>query len=260
MAAASLVQAGGPALNAAITYSFLGGDATLISATGQTSLSKIIEEELLQYDVRFVNRQSSAQVQPPLSSIILNTNLGTRTIFNAPGTGLEQDWSSQPTSLADMLLLDGFYLAQLRGVIEEFAAAGKPICLDGGTWRSDTDDLLPLLSVAICSEGFSPPGTRSPAEVLAYLHDRGVALGAVTRGSHTIVGSDRGRLFELPVAKGEAIDTLGAGDIFHGAFCWYHLGGLAFEEALHKASAVATCSCQSLGTRQWMRSFAKECV
>ncbi|MCV3216935.1 PfkB family carbohydrate kinase, partial [Plectonema radiosum NIES-515] len=53
--------------------------------------------------------------------------------------------------------------------------------------------------------------------------------------------------------KIEPKDTLGAGDIFHGAFCNYILRE-SFPDALAQAANIAAYSCQFFGTRRWMNS------
>jgi sugar/nucleoside kinase (ribokinase family) len=47
------------------------------------------------------------------------------------------------------------------------------------------------------------------------------------------------------------VDTLGAGDIFHGAFCHYILQN-DFPVSLERAAEIASLSCTSLGTRAWI--------
>jgi len=49
------------------------------------------------------------------------------------------------------------------------------------------------------------------------------------------------------------VDTLGAGDIFHGAFCHFILQE-SWEDALGKAAEVASHSCRYFGTREWMKT------
>ncbi|MDJ0536213.1 MAG: PfkB family carbohydrate kinase [Xenococcaceae cyanobacterium MO_207.B15] len=51
----------------------------------------------------------------------------------------------------------------------------------------------------------------------------------------------------------KAVDTLGAGDIFHGAFCNYILQE-DFPTALFLAAQMASKSCQFFGTRSWYRA------
>jgi sugar/nucleoside kinase (ribokinase family) len=60
---------------------------------------------------------------------------------------------------------------------------------------------------------------------------------------------------ELPVDPIEAVDTLGAGDFFHGAFCHALAGGTGFVDGLRAASGVATLSCRSFGTRAWLEDL-----
>jgi sugar/nucleoside kinase (ribokinase family) len=51
------------------------------------------------------------------------------------------------------------------------------------------------------------------------------------------------------------VDTLGAGDILHGAFCWYFLRSGDFAESLQAASRIATLSVRYFGSREWMAHF-----
>jgi len=74
---------------------------------------------------------------------------------------------------------------------------------------------------------------------------------AVTRGARSIIGWERGRSFEIEIATIDAADTLGAGDVLHGAFCYHFARTRQFESALRIAAEVATRSCQSHGIRSW---------
>jgi sugar/nucleoside kinase (ribokinase family) len=75
---------------------------------------------------------------------------------------------------------------------------------------------------------------------------------AITRGAKPIAGYDRGRRFEIEIAKIEAVDTTGAGDVLHGAFCYHFAKTGDFENALRLAAEIATRSCRNLGIRGWM--------
>ena len=57
----------------------------------------------------------------------------------------------------------------------------------------------------------------------------------------------RGRGYPVDV-----YNTLGAGDVFHGAYCHYLARGEGAVEALELASAVAAESCRYYGTREWI--------
>jgi sugar/nucleoside kinase (ribokinase family) len=257
MATRCLTQCGGPALNAAVTFAFLGGSAHLISAVGRGGASEIVKGELRHYGVRLTDLCDDAAFSPPVSSIIINAKSGSRTIFNAPappfGRGAEFLIPSAP-----LLLADGFYVSETLAVLCGFHERGGVICLDGGSWRPETETLLPLVSIAICSERFQPPGTRTIEETLDYLAARGVSRAAVTRGQSPILGCDGGRRFSIPIEPVDAVDTLAAGDILHGAFCWYSLRSENFGESLRAAARVATLSVRFFGGREWMAHFDRE--
>ena len=65
---------------------------------------------------------------------------------------------------------------------------------------------------------------------------------------------------ELPVSSIDAIDTTGAGDILHGAFCFrFAQGDANFTDCLRFAAKLATLSCTHIGTRSWM-SLVRDCL
>ena len=257
MATRSVTQCGGPALNAAVAFAFLGGSAHLISAVGRGRASEIVKGELRHYGVRLTDLCDDAEFSPPVSSVIINARSGSRTIFNAPALPFGQD-AGFPIPSAPLLLADGFYVTENLAVLRGFRERGGTICLDGGSWRPETETLLPLASMAICSERFHPPGTRTIEERLDYLAARGVSRAAVTRGQSPILGCDGGRRFSIPIEPVDAVDTLAAGDILHGAFCWYFLRCENFEESLRTAAKIATLSVRFFGGRDWMAHFDRE--
>jgi sugar/nucleoside kinase (ribokinase family) len=254
MASAFLAQAGGPALNAAITFAFLGGAAHLISAVGRGRWSQPVKQELQQYGVRLTDFCDLENFSPPVSSVVIHNVSGSRTVFNAPAQ-LPDTITSVPVPTEALLLADGFYVFQAGTWFHEFAARGGVICLDGGSWRPEIEELLPLAQIAICSESFRPPGVRTSEEALDYLAQRRVPAAAITCGSSNIIACERGRRFIVTIEPVRAIDTLAAGDILHGAFCWYYLQTGCFEQALRKASKIATRSVEFFGAREWMEHF-----
>lgn len=251
MATAFVVQAGGPALNAAITFAFLGGQAQLISAVGRGPWSQMVKQELNQFGVRLTDVCDVDSFSPPISSVVIHSETGSRTIFNSLGQ-LPDELSPVSVPTEPLLLTDGFYASQAGSLFRDFAARGGVICLDGGSWRPEIDALLSLAQIAVCSGSFRPTGTRSCEEVLEYVTGRGVAAAAITRGGLDILACERGRRFSIAIDTVRAIDTLGAGDILHGAFCWHYLRCEDFERALRKAARVATASVQFFGAREWM--------
>jgi len=252
---------GGPALNAAITHALLGGESMLISAVGGGPWAEAVRAELKRHGVRLLDLAAGTNYETPLTTVLVNAASGSRTILNPPLsavrlTPLAGSWEkSVPADWGDLpavVLTDGFHLEETLPLLATCKAAGAALCLDGGSWKPGTLELAPLLSVAICSERFVVPGlAEEPESLFAWFAARGVPCIALTRGARPILGWERGRRFEIEVARIDAADTLGAGDVLHGAFAHFYAAGDGIEPALRHAAQIATLSCQSLGMQGW---------
>jgi sugar/nucleoside kinase (ribokinase family) len=254
---------GGPALNAAVTHALVGGESMLISAVGGGSWAAAVRDELARLGIRLLDLAAGTDYEAPLCTAWVNAANSSRTVVNPPlstialpllpaswSEAIPSDWGTVPP----VVLCDGFHLKETLPLLAACKVAGASVCLDGGSWKPGTDELAPLLTVAICSERFTVPGEpASPESIFAWFAAEGVPQVAVTRGPRPILGSDRGRRFEIEIEPIEAQDTLGAGDVLHGAFCHHFAGEGNFEMALRQAARVATLSCQSHGVQSWAR-------
>jgi len=247
------VAPGGPACKAAITHAMLGGRASLVSAVGGGPWAAFVRAELDRRKVELIDLAKGMQYETPLSTVMVSAEGATRTIVNPPLQNVPlntpgPDWIPSFGDAPAVALSDGFYLAEVIPLLAACRDAGAGICLDGGSWKPRTDELAPLLKYAICSERFAAPGkTADPAATVEWFAERGVPHVAVTQGQRPIIGLDRGRQFEIDIQQANVVDTLGAGDVLHGAFCFYSASGLGFEEALRRAAGVATRSCMGMG-------------
>jgi sulfofructose kinase len=112
------------------------------------------------------------------------------------------------------------------------------------------DRLLPLTDHAI----FSEPALKSFAgadgdAALATIAEFNCCVVAVTRGRAGVSWYERGDLQLLPAFAVEAIDTTGAGDVFHGAYALAIAGRLDVHEAMSFAGAAAALKCTRAGGR-----------
>lgn len=246
---------GGPATNAAITFAFLGGSATLVAPVGQHPLSAMIKQECRNFGIDLIDLIAESQEAPPISSVWVDAE-GQRSVVSANASG-----RTIPTACVDraalaevrMLMVDGHAMQACQAWAEVARAAGLCVILDGGSWKNGTDVLLKRTDVAICSADFLPPGCSTHLDAIDYLHEAGVTKVAITHGADPIqfvCGTGSGAV-EVPHV--EAVDTTGAGDIFHGAFCFHYASGCEFEQALRKAATLASDSCRYRGTREWMQ-------
>jgi sugar/nucleoside kinase (ribokinase family) len=123
--------------------------------------------------------------------------------------------------------------------------------MDGGSWKIGYEAIIPHVNYAICSANFYPPNCRNQKDVFTYLQSLGIANIAITQGEKPIIYQSSTEVGQIDVPKIHSVDTLGAGDIFHGAFCHYILQH-SFIDALSLAAQVASHSCLFFGTRKWM--------
>ncbi len=281
------IAAGGPATNAAVTFSILGDRSTLLSVIGSHSIRALICADLATHSVNHVDLEATRNDLPPISSIIVNQSTGERAVISINATQFLAP--SNPAWLdilsgMDIVLIDGHQMALGHAIARHANTLNIPVVMDGGSWKSGFEMILPYVNFAICSANFYPPECSSIQEVFAYLQHYPLTGIAITRGEKPILYWHQGEqgMLEVPVVIGtpplkggacddfvretptckvgassdfvKAIDTLGAGDIFHGAFCHF-IGRESFVDSLFLASQIAAFSCQYFGTREWIQHF-----
>ena len=250
--------AGGPATNAAIAFSHLGGRATLVSPAGRHVLSEVLSEELARYHVEHIDLAPEWREPPAISSVWVNQR-GERSVVSVNATRIDQ-----PTPEVDSLKLAGGAILMVDGhsmaaCLAWALAARKQrltVVMDGGSWKPGMDQLLPHIDIAICSSNFRPPGCSDESKTVSYLQSAGIQQIAITHGPDAIEMWEGPATAKIAVPQVEVVDTTGAGDILHGAFCYLVATGHRFAQALRKASEFASDSCRFHGTRGWMGTGA----
>lgn len=254
------VAPGGPATNAAIACAFLGAETTLVTPIGKHSLSRFIEEDISRHKVKLIDPIKNIESKPVFASIITNEINGERTIFSYHPQKNQQQLLQEielgDLKQFDIAMFDGFYPEFSTLLAQQLKQSGVTTVLDGGSWKPGIEDLLPHIDFAICSNDFIIPQTNNVIERANRLFEYGIKSIAFTRGKSSILSFHNDiTLKKIEVPKISARDTLGAGDIFHGAFCYYYAFQPNFEQALKNAASIAAISCKYRGTRSWMNNF-----
>jgi sugar/nucleoside kinase (ribokinase family) len=194
---------------------------------------------------------------PPVSSIIVTETTGDRAVISLNATRIQISPEQLPTpidlNVVDLVMIDGHQMMVGFAIAQIAKDKNISIVIDGGSWKPGFEKILPFVDYAICSANFYPPGCTTCEEVIAYLAAIGIPHIAITQGEKPIQYLSDGVLGELPVPQINAVDTMGAGDIFHGAFCHYILEQ-NFTNALTAATKIASRSCEFFGTRRWMEN------
>jgi sugar/nucleoside kinase (ribokinase family) len=259
----SLLVAGGPATNAAVAFAALGGSqgnpATLVSALGEHPLNALLREDLQSHGVTLFDLAPTRLAAPPVSSIVVSADTGDRAVVACNAVDMQAEASCVSSTLLEgiqIVLIDGHQMAVSAQMATWAKARQIPIVIDAGSWKPGFEKVLALADVVVASANFLPPQCETADDVFAYLKKLNVPQMAITRGADPILyadvpADDQG---EIEVPKIRAADTLGAGDIFHGAFCHFYLTH-TFSEALLKASRSASFACQYWGTRDWTKIY-----
>jgi len=74
-------------------------------------------------------------------------------------------------------------------------------------------------------------------------------------GAHGALALHNGKFCYAPAFVVNCVDTTGAGDVFHGAFCYAVLQAMPMRQALDFSNAMAALNCTALGARGGIRGL-----
>ncbi|MFN6572123.1 sugar kinase [Dendronalium sp. ChiSLP03b] len=250
------VAAGGPATNAAVSFSHLSYQAQILGVVGSHPMTQLIRGDLTNYKVAIADLEPSTSTAPPVSSIIVSQATGERAVVSINAVKTQASNASIPRDILqdiDIVLIDGHQMVVGIAIAQMAKAMNIPVVIDGGSWKLGFEKVLPFVDYAVCSANFYPPNCQTEKEVFAYLSAFDIPYIAITHGEKPIEYLSCGQAGAIEVPRIQPVDTLGAGDIFHGAFCHYILQE-SFTDALVLAAKIAADSCGFFGTRRWIQS------
>jgi len=246
---------GGCAANAATAITRLGGEAALASPLGGPAGTDAVGDSVLaalaREGVDCGRCVRVAGAVTGLSAVILDAS-GERLIVNHRDEGLSAARVADPAQAVrgcNAVLADNRFASFVLPLCAAARAAGIPAVLDGDRPTQATDELL-----AVCSHVvFAADGLRATAQcddfaaALERIAMRSSAFLAVTDGANGVYWREAGALRHLPALAVAAVDTLGAGDVFHGAFALALAEGVSDVAALRFANAAAGLKCTRFG-------------
>jgi sugar/nucleoside kinase (ribokinase family) len=250
------VAAGGPATNAAVAFSHLGNKATVLGVLGSHPITQLISSDLENYQITIIDLESDKNTPPPVSSIIVTQGTGERAVISINAIKTQANINFIPANILeniDIILIDGHQIGVSKIIAQTAKNQNIPVVIDGGSWKPGFAEILPFVDYAICSANFYPPHCQNQKDVFTYLQNFHIPHIAITQGEKPIHYLTNGVFGVVNVPKIQPVDTLGAGDIFHGAFCHYILNN-SFTDALALSGNIAAIACQYFGTRHWMNS------
>lgn len=244
---------GGPAATAAVTIAKLGGRAHLAARVGADVAGDLIVGELRGYGVDCAHVLRVQGLGSSVSAVMVDA-AGERMIVNHLPAAMPADaaWLPDPVSLgvhavlADTRWPDGAFAA-----LRLARAAGLPGVLDADRPVPRTPDLLSAAThVAFSAEGLEEfVGDADPERSLTEIARHTRAWLCVTLGAEGVLVRTRSGFSREPAHAVAAVDTLGAGDVWHGAFALALAEARGEPSAVRFASAAAALKVQRFGGR-----------
>ena len=186
-----------------------------------------------------------------LSAIFIDVH-GNRMIVTHCDDRLAAATPTEPADLvasADAVLADNCFPEFVRPICVAARARGLTVILDADRPTQISDELFRIAThVVFSSECLrATTGLDDLGAALAAMSVTTSSFLAVTDGPRDVLWREGARLRKSPVFAVEAVDTVGAGDVFHGALTLALAEGRDMVAALRFAAAAAGLKCTRLG-------------
>jgi sulfofructose kinase len=247
---------GGQVATAVVTCARLGLRAKYIGTVGDDERGQVQMESLRQSAIDIADVRQRANCANQSAYIIVDEATGERTVFwSRPDclALLPDEIAEEQITGGRLLHIDGHDTLAVERAAQIARTKGIPVTMDVDTVRPGLERVLPLVDYLIASSEFpaSWTGIEDPFQALAAMQRQsGARVAAMTLGAHgALAYVEDGHFVYSPGFIVNSIDTTGAGDVFHGAFCYAVLQQMSIAEALEFSNAMAALNCTSFGAR-----------
>jgi ribokinase len=229
---------GGKGANQAVAAARMGGNVSMFGAIGADEPGQMCLSALKQSGVN-VDAVVTA-LSPTSTALVMVEHSGENQIVVADGANQHASFDAAQISSADAVIVQ-FEIPE--SVIVEVGKAAKGIfCVNAAPVRELSDELASLIDVLIVNE-----------HEFAQLGEPKSGLVIVTAGAKEVVAYQNGEIVaKSQPPKVEALDTVGAGDTFVGAFVVAYASGKTVPDALDLACAASALSTLKLGAQSGM--------
>jgi sulfofructose kinase len=257
------VSVGGQVASAVVACAKLGLRTKYIGAVGDDERARLQLDSLREagIDIEHVRQRPHCATQSAF--IVIDESTGERTVFWSRPDCLRilpEEITPDQIECARLLHIDGHDTPAMERAAAIARAAGIPVTVDVDTVYAGFDRVLPLVDYLIASSEFPArwTGIEDPFRSLETIRERyGMKMAAMTLGAHGALALTEAGFTYSPAFVVNCIDTTGAGDVFHGAFCYAVLQQMPLEEALDFANALAALNCTAAGARGGLATVAE---
>lgn len=254
---------GGPVPMALLAAARLGVPAALVGVVGDDPAGRLVREVLAAEGIDLRHLLVRPRLATPTSMVIACgdhraiVECGQAQVAAFLGEELVPMLGDRLAETR-FLLVDARFPALQEAAAREVRRCGGRVVLDAGHPRPGVDALLPLADVAVLSRTWGDRQGLSPEEALDRVAAampapgeegmpgarRGTIAGITLGPEGVIARIDRGPVLRIPGHRVTAVDTAGAGDVFHGVLVAALWRGEPPERALRLANAAAALKVQ----------------
>lgn len=246
---------GGQVASAMVQCAKLGLRTKYIGTVGDDLRGKIQMESLRGSGIDISDVKVVTNCPNQTAYILIDKTTGERTVLwqRADCLRLEADDITEKMIAGTRLLhIDGH---DTLAVAKAASLARKhkiPVTVDVDTIYQGFEQVLPNVDYLITSSEFPTAwtGEKDPFHALELIQQQySMRVAAMTLGAYGALARMDGRFYYSPAFVVNCEDTTGAGDIFHGAFCYALLKEMSLQDSLEFANALAALNCTAIGAR-----------
>ena len=246
---------GGPCGTGLVACSKLGEKSAYIGNVSDDESGRFLISDFERYGVSTEYMTEVKGYSSFVSYVMLSEKSATRTIVfdkgNVPPLSLD---SKQIRAIeeAQVLMVDGNDLEAAIEGAKIAQGSGTKVLYDAGGLYEGVERLLPHCDIIIPSKEFSLgiTGKDNVEDAAKEIFDRyNPEIVVITCGSDGGIMYDGVELKKYSAFPVEAVDSNGAGDVFHGAFAFAVTKGFDYYKACVFSSAVSALKCTRIGSR-----------
>jgi len=251
------IQGGGAVATALVAASRLGKRTAIIGPIGSDSVSKEITNLLEKDGVDCSNLQERSDAFGLQSFVMINPANGSRTKFPQRDNLPDIEWNEGLYGIikgAKILHLDGTNHNNAMASAKFAKENGIIVSLDGCHLKNDNNENVEhakLADILIMNAKYplKVTGIDDYDKALLEISTWGPKIVICTLGNKGCKAAIDGKVENFKAFAVKAVDTTGAGDVFHGAFLEEYLEGKDVKECIRFAQAVSAIKCTKKGGR-----------
>jgi sugar/nucleoside kinase (ribokinase family) len=250
-----LLSPGGQVATAVVACSQLGLRTKYIGTIGDDQRGIIQRESLENTGVDASGLIVRANCPNQTAYIVIDERTGERTVFWQRAACLRltpEEISREDIASTRLLHIDGYDRDAAVWAARLAREHGVLVSLDVDSVYPEFDAVLRQVDYLVAGSGWPAKWTAEadPFTALSVLQrEYGMRVAAMTLGYQGALALYQGRWYYSAGFEVQCADTTGAGDVFHGAFCYAMLEGMAMPRALEFANAAAALNCTAIGAR-----------